>query len=96
MLFICLGSTVLPVHFQADKEGHYECRVLVKSGYDLRIIYIESTVSAKEKIIQIEFNTQAIRPLTQNIPVVSKCFSGIFVLHDLRLRATVWLMNLIS
>ena len=76
-VFCCSGSTVLPVHFQADKEGHYECRILMKSGYDLRMIYLESTVSAKEKSIQIEFNTQAIRPLTQNIPMVRKCFSAL-------------------
>lgn len=65
-----VGSSVLPVHFFADKEGQFECRVALKSGYDLRTLYIEATVTAEERFTQIEFCTQAIQPLTQNIPVV--------------------------
>lgn len=59
------------MEFQADEEGHYECHISLKSGHDLRILVIEATVVAKERLTQIEFKTQAIKPLTQNIPVVS-------------------------
>lgn len=65
---------MLPVKFHADMEGQYECRVLLRSGYDMRTVYIEATVSAKEGLTQIEFHTQAIQPLTQNIPVVCRSF----------------------
>ena len=65
------GNIVFPIWFHADTEGQYECRVLLKSGYDLRTIFIEATVSSEETITVIEFHTRAIQPLTQNIPVVS-------------------------
>ena len=42
----------------------------MKSGYDVRIIVIEATVTSEEQLTQIEFRTQAIQPLTQNIPLV--------------------------
>ena len=70
-LLFKLGSAVIPIRFHADKEGQYECHIQLKSGHDMRIIVIESTVLAEGKLAQIEFKTQAIQPLTQNIPVVS-------------------------
>ena len=65
---------MLPVQFHAETEGHYECHILLRSGYDMRTICIEATVTAEEKLTEIEFHTQAIQPLTQNIPVVSILF----------------------
>ena len=61
---------MLPVQFCANTSGQHECQILIKSGYDLRTIIIEATVSSKERHTWIEFHTQAIQPLTQNIPVV--------------------------
>ncbi len=66
-----LGTTILPVEFHAEREGQYECHIHMASGYDVRTFVIESTVLAKERLAQIEFKTQAVQPLTQNIPVVS-------------------------
>lgn len=71
MTFLIIGSSLLPIRFQADREGQYECCVFLRSGYDLRAIYIEATATAEERFTQIEFNTQAIQPLTQNVPVVN-------------------------
>lgn len=59
--------------------GQYECHVILRSGYDLRTVYIEATVTAEERFTQIEFSTQAIRPLTQNIPVVKSIHSFVEV-----------------
>ena len=69
--FVISGSAILPVQFYADKEGQYECHLYLKSGYDLRTIIIEATVTAEQRVTEIEFRTQAIQSLTQNIPVVS-------------------------
>lgn len=79
---------MLPVQFHADTEGQYECHVLLRSGYDIRNIYIEATVTAEEKLTEIEFHTQAILPLTQNIPVVSEYF-----LHS-HLNTLFWLYEI--
>ena len=69
--YTTLGSAVIPIEFQADQEGLYECHMLLKSGYDIRTIIIEASVSADEHPTQIEFRTQAIKAITQIIPVVS-------------------------
>lgn len=70
--FFFLGSAVIPIQFHANREGQYECHILLKSGYDLRTIVVEATITTEERLMQIEFKTQAIQSLTQNIPVVSQ------------------------
>ena len=72
LCFVISGSAILPVQFYADREGQYECHLHLKSGYDLRTIIIEATVTAEQRVTEIEFKTQAIQSLTQNIPVVNK------------------------
>lgn len=72
MLFFVVvsGSALLPIHFYADRAGQYECHLYLKSGYDIRTIIVEATVTSEQRVTEIEFRTQAIQSLTQNIPVV--------------------------
>ena len=67
------GSAVLPVDFCAEKEGQYECHLVLRSEYDVRTFVVESTVMALENATELEFHTPAMQPVTQEIPVVSLC-----------------------
>lgn len=60
----------VPVKFHAEFEGQYECHLVLKSMYDVRVVIVESTVFSTDKHIELEFNTKALLPLTQNIPLV--------------------------
>ena len=66
----------VPVKFHAEFEGQYECHLVLKSMYDVRVVIIESTVFSTDKHTELEFNTKALLPLTQNIPLVrySYCY----------------------
>lgn len=66
-------ATVL-VKFHAEFEGQYECHLVLKSMYDVRVIIIESTVLSTDKHTELEFSTKALLPLTQNIPLVSDSY----------------------
>ena len=68
------GSAVLPVEFLAKEEGQYECHLVLHSQHDTRLYVIESTVMSQEKSTELEFETPAMQPLTQEIPLVS-CLS---------------------
>ena len=64
------GSAVLPVKFLTDEEGQYECHVVLRSEYDVRVVVIESTVMARGRHAELEFRTPALKPLLQEIPLV--------------------------
>ena len=64
------GRAVLPVTFCAEKEGQYECHLVLRSEYDVRTLVVESTVMALERATELEFRTPAMHPVTQEIPVV--------------------------
>lgn len=70
-LFVCVGFGVLPLKFCATEEGQYECHVVLKSCHDIRVLIIESTVLAKGRQAKLEFSTQAMQPVTQEVPIVS-------------------------
>ena len=70
------GSAVLPVEFHAEEEGQYECHVVLRSEHDIRVLVIESTVMARGRHAELQFNTPAMQPLTQDIPLVS-CERGL-------------------
>ena len=65
------GTAILPVRFYSDVEGHYECTVTLRSSHDVRVLVIEATVLAQGRHAQLEFNTHAMQPITQDIPLVS-------------------------
>ena len=79
---------MLPIQFCAESDGQYECRIIMKSGYDLRTVYVEATVSAKQRYTLIEFHSQAIQPLLQNIPLV--CLHVRIFIHAAALRLHQW------
>ena len=83
VFFIYSGSTKFPVSFSSACEGHYKCHILMRSGHDVRHLVIEATTLSKQSRAQIEFNTHATLPLTQNIPVVSEFKFAISVYMDL-------------
>ena len=64
------GAGILPVEFCAENEGQYECHVVLRSKYDVRILVIESTVLARGRHAQLEFHTSAMQSVTQDIPLV--------------------------
>lgn len=66
----------VPIKFHAEFEGQYECHLVLKSMYDIRVVIVESTVLSTDKHTELEFNTKALLPLTQNIPLVrySYCY----------------------
>ena len=70
MCYVISGIAILPIQFHADSGGQYECRLILKSLYDIRVIIIESTVLAMDRHAQIEFETKATVPVTQDIPLV--------------------------
>ena len=57
--------------FCSAEEGQYECHVVLESHHDIRIVIIESTVMARGRQAQLEFDTQAMQPVIQDIPIVS-------------------------
>ena len=61
---------MIPIKFLAKSEGQYECRLILTSLYDVRVIVIESTVLATGRHAQLEFKTKSMMPLTQDIPLV--------------------------
>ena len=66
---------MLPIKFLAESEGQYECRLILKSVHDVRVVMIESTVLATGRHAQLEFKTKAMLALTQDIPLVNIPFS---------------------
>ena len=64
------GSAVIPLRFSAESEGQYECCLVLKSPLDVRVLIIECTVLAASRHTEVEFNTKAMVPLTQEIPLV--------------------------
>ena len=64
-------SALLSVDFCAEKEGQYECHLVLRSGYDVRTLVVESTVMALERATELEFHIPAMQAVTQEIPVVS-------------------------
>ena len=66
---------MIPLRFTAESEGQYECRLVLKSPLDVRVLIIESTVLAASRHTEVEFKTKAMVPLTQEIPLVYYCTS---------------------
>ena len=71
MYFSLLGVAILPLRFCSEVEGQYECFITLRSGHDVRVLVIETTVLAKGRHAHLEFNTHAMQPITQDIPLVS-------------------------
>jgi len=65
------SSAKLPIEFRAKEPGQYECHIILRSKYDVRIYIIEATVLEKGRHATLEFDTRATEPITQNIPIVS-------------------------
>lgn len=65
------NTAVLPVWFQAEEPGQYECYITLSSAHDIRVFIIESTVMARGRLAELELCTAAMQPLTQDIPLVS-------------------------
>ena len=65
-------AALLPVQFQAKEPGQYECHMVLTSTHDIRVFVIESTVMAQGSLAELEFCTAALKPLTQEIPLVSQ------------------------
>ena len=61
---------MIPIGFHAESEGQYECRLVVQSPFDIRVLIIESTVLAASRHTEVEFKTKAMMSLTQEIPLV--------------------------
>lgn len=65
------GTAVLPVQFYSEVEGQYECFIMLRSNHDIRVLVIETTVLARGRHAHLEFNTHAMQPITQDIPLVN-------------------------
>ncbi|XP_066106636.1 cilia- and flagella-associated protein 47 [Saccopteryx bilineata] len=65
-------SFVVSLHFFPLTPGHYPCRILLTSKYDVRLFYLEGIVSDERPEATFEFQTPAFKALTQNIPIINK------------------------
>ncbi len=68
--WVIADVATVPVRFHAEFEGQYEFHLVLKSTYDVRVVIVESTVLSTDKHTELEFNTKALLPLTQDIPLV--------------------------
>lgn len=68
------GFISIPLKFFPLGPGHYPCKILLTSTYDVRVYCIEGVVNEDRPDATFEFVTPALEPLTQNIPIVSTDF----------------------
>lgn len=71
IILIDAGFISIPLKFCPLGPGHYPCKILLTSNYDVRVYYIEGVVNEDQPEATFEFETPALEPLTQNIPLVS-------------------------
>ncbi|XP_063101752.1 cilia- and flagella-associated protein 47 isoform X3 [Cavia porcellus] len=66
------GFISIPLKFCPLGPGHYPCKILLTSNYDVRVYYIEGVVNEDQPEATFEFETPALEPLTQNIPLTNE------------------------
>jgi len=66
------GNTAkLSLEFRPREPGVYPCTVTLTSDVDIRIYQIEGTGTAPNTHCSLTFNTQARKPVTQEIPIIN-------------------------
>ncbi|XP_054484324.2 cilia- and flagella-associated protein 47 [Agelaius phoeniceus] len=58
-----------PIKFTPKKPGCYNCQIILKSSYDIRVYEIECVVNADQADAQLEFLIPAYQTVTQEIPI---------------------------
>lgn len=95
----CVDDSVIPltVNFFAEHSGRYVCRIILRGGEhtgrgagnqlsagDVRMFQICCIVSPQGNKATIDFVSPVSIPVVQNIPVVSRLFSGGTVCPEIR------------
>jgi hypothetical protein len=62
----------LTIEFKPKEPGVYPCKVTLTSDVDIRVYQIEGTGTAPNTQCSLVFNTQARKPVTQEIPIVNQ------------------------
>lgn len=68
------GFVPVPLRFVPLTPGHYPCKILLTSRYDVRVYHVEGVVDEEHPEARFEFETAAFEALTQNIPIVRPNF----------------------
>uniref|UniRef100_A0A9L0INA6 Calponin-homology (CH) domain-containing protein n=1 Tax=Equus asinus TaxID=9793 RepID=A0A9L0INA6_EQUAS len=63
------GFVPVPLRFVPLTPGHYPCKILLTSRYDVRVYHVEGVVDEEHPEARFEFETAAFEALTQNIPI---------------------------
>nr|XP_023490286.1 cilia- and flagella-associated protein 47 isoform X1 [Equus caballus] len=66
------GFVPVPLRFVPLTPGHYPCKILLTSRYDVRVYHVEGVVDEEHPEARFEFETAAFEALTQNIPINNK------------------------
>lgn len=80
-LSLIIGTAILPVLFYSDEDGQYECHVVLRSNYDVRVLVIETTVLARGRHAHLQFDTHALQSVTQDIPLVNSLW--LIIIHTI-------------
>uniref|UniRef100_A0A8C2UIU0 Uncharacterized protein n=1 Tax=Chinchilla lanigera TaxID=34839 RepID=A0A8C2UIU0_CHILA len=59
----------VPLKFFPIGPGHYPCKILLISSYDVRVYCVEGVVNEDQPEAALTFETPAFEPLIQNIPL---------------------------
>ncbi|PRP78761.1 hypothetical protein PROFUN_00934 [Planoprotostelium fungivorum] len=64
-----MDTLKLGVNFHPKESGYYNCRLLMTSLYDVRVVEVEGTSTAKSTVQSLDFVVAARQSITQHVPI---------------------------